>query len=259
MILAYHGLGDSTVDEDPWFLRVRPATFRAQVDLLLDAGAAFVTVEELAREAAGENPAPGRVALSFDDGMDDNYSVLLPILREYDIPATVYVVTGLIGKRNPWMSESSGARMMTEHELRGLAAAGIELGAHTVSHRDLSRLDRHECLSEMVRSREDLQRLTEGDVATFAYPFCRYGSDAVSAARDAGFVAAVTCHGRGSWSRYEMKRSMITGTDGVARFVLKLAEVYDPLYHSVPGRLVRATTRGARRRVREARAPRRST
>ena len=49
---------------------------------------------------------------------------------------------------------------------------------------------------------------------TFAYPFCKYGEDAVRAARDTGFKAAVTCHGRGGWEPFEMKRVMITGKDG---------------------------------------------
>ena len=251
VIMCYHGLGDSSIRDDPWFLQIPVERFRTHVELLLAAGFEFLTVADFVARCDGGPPPPGLAALSFDDGMEDNHSVLLPLLQEYGIPATVYVTTGLIGKPNPWMSPASGARMMTEAELRALAAAGIELGAHTVTHPDLSELDRETCLREMVESRETLERLTGAPVTTFAYPFCTYGPDAVAAATEAGFAAAVTCRARGDWSRYHMKRAAIRRDDSFLRFVLKLSDRYDPLLDSVPGRIVRWTTRGARRRLRE--------
>jgi peptidoglycan/xylan/chitin deacetylase (PgdA/CDA1 family) len=182
--------------------------------------------------------------------MQDNHSIMLPLLQSYGLPATVFVTTGLIGKPNPWLAERSGSRMMTASELRDLAAAGLELGAHTVTHPDLSLSNREACLREMVESRETLERLTGVQVRTFAYPFCRYGCEAVDAAREAGFVAAVTCEGRGSWAPLEMKRAMITGKDGFPTFALKILDLYQPLFESAPGRLVRAVTRRARGRAR---------
>jgi peptidoglycan/xylan/chitin deacetylase (PgdA/CDA1 family) len=251
LILAYHGVSHVSPRDDPENLLVSPDRFRSQLDLLVDAGFEFVTVAALAQTAGGGPPPPGLAALSFDDGMEDNHAVLLPILQEYGVPATVYVATGLIGSPNPWMAASTGARMMTEAELRRLAAAGIELGAHTVSHPDLSLLEREACLREMVDSREALERLTGEPVTTFAYPFCRYGEAALAAVADAGFIAAVTCEGRGSWNRYEMKRAMITGKDGPVSFMLKISGAYQTLFESVPGRLLRTTTRGIRSRIRE--------
>jgi peptidoglycan/xylan/chitin deacetylase (PgdA/CDA1 family) len=249
-ILCYHGVARTSIDEDPGSLCVAPERFRGQIELLRAAGYQFVTVAELARRAGGSEPPPGLVALSFDDGMDNNHHVLLPILREHGIPATVYVTTGLIGRPNPWMAPESGARMMTVDELRDLARAGVELGAHTVTHPDLSTLAEHDCLREMVESREAIERLVGVEVSTFAYPFFKLSPAAIAAARRAGFEAAVTGDARGSWAPFELKRSMITGKDGRPSFVLKVADAYDPLFYSAPGRVVRATTRSARRRRR---------
>ncbi len=252
VLLAYHGVAPRAPDLDPHNLSVTPAAFRRQVDLLIDAGFEIVTVADLAERADGGRPPPGLAALSFDDGMDNNHSVLLPILREYGIPATVYVTTGIIGRPNPWLAPEAGARMMTEDELADLVAAGIELGAHTVTHPDMSLLDHAGCVREMTESRRVLQDRFDVPALTFAYPFCRYGSEAIAAAREAGFVAAVTCEGRGGWDPYELRRAMITGKDGVPSFVLKLAEVYHPLWRSLPGRALRAGTRALRGRVRTA-------
>jgi peptidoglycan/xylan/chitin deacetylase (PgdA/CDA1 family) len=253
-IVGYHGVGPFAAGEDPRYLRVPTARFRAQVELLRDAGFEFLTVAELAARAGGGPPPPGLVALSFDDGMADNHAVLLPLLREYGIRATVYVATGMIGARNPWMSDGSGARMMTADELRELHEAGVELGAHTVTHPDLSALDHAACLDEMRASRATLEDLTGEPVRTFAYPFCRYGPDAVAAARDAGFEAAVTCEGRGGWRPFELKRAMLTGKDGMPSFMLKLLDAYQPLFDSRVGSRVRASTRSTRRRWRALRA-----
>jgi peptidoglycan/xylan/chitin deacetylase (PgdA/CDA1 family) len=197
-ILLYHGVGPTGTRIDPGFLRVRPEAFRAQLRLLLAAGFEIVTVGEFAERSGGRKPPPGIVALSFDDGMDDNHSVVLPLLREHGLRATVYVTTGLIGKPNPWMAPESGARMMTVDELGELADAGFEIGAHTVSHPDLSRLGFDECLREMRESRDELERMLGVEVRTFAYPSCHYGRAAVEAARAAGFTVAVTCQGLGS-------------------------------------------------------------
>jgi peptidoglycan/xylan/chitin deacetylase (PgdA/CDA1 family) len=248
VVLAYHGVDTRPRQEDPEFMCVHPDRFRAQVELLMAADFSFVTVAQLAEQAAGGPPPAGLAALSFDDGLQDNHRVVLPLLREYGVPATVYVATGLIGGAYPWMS--GGAPMLDEDEIRELAEAGVEIGAHTVTHPDLAQLDRERCLREMSESRQTLEQITGHPVRTFAYPYCRYGDGAVEAAREAGFLAAVTCQGRGSWDRLTLKRAMITGKDGLPSFVLKLAGAYQPLFDGPPGRLVRGVTRPLRRRVR---------
>jgi peptidoglycan/xylan/chitin deacetylase (PgdA/CDA1 family) len=247
LILSYHGIGRSNASGDPGFLRVHPDAFRRQVELMLNAGFHFLTVADFAARAAGGPPPPGLSAVSFDDGMEDNHSVLLPLLQEYGIPATVYVASGMLGQPNPWVR---GERMMTADEVRAMADAGVEVGAHSVTHPDMSTLGYDECLREMVESREALERMCGRPIRTFAYPFCTYGEAARRAARAAGFEAAVTCQGRGTWALDELKRTMITGKDGLTSFVAKLWDVYGPVFHSPPGRLARGATRGLRRRVR---------
>jgi peptidoglycan/xylan/chitin deacetylase (PgdA/CDA1 family) len=250
-VLCYHGVGTTGGRVDPGYLRVRPDAFRQQLELLLGAGFRFVTVSELTEHGP---PPPGLVALTFDDGMDDNHAVVLPLLTELGLRATVYVATGLIGKPNPWLGPAADGRMMNAAELRDLVAAGFEIGAHTVTHPDLSTLDYDNCLREVTESRDALRQLLGVDVRTFAYPYCRYGDAAVAAVRDAGFATAVTCHGRGSWSMLELKRSFISGKDKLPIFVLKLTDAYQPLFDSIPGRLGRAATRRVRDRLRERRA-----
>src|SRR6478735_6349340 len=95
VVIGGHGVADVAPAADPENLCVRPSRFRSQVELLLEAGYRFVTVSALAAAVDGGSAQHGLVALSFDDGMENNLSVVLPMLREYLIPATVFVATGL--------------------------------------------------------------------------------------------------------------------------------------------------------------------
>jgi peptidoglycan/xylan/chitin deacetylase (PgdA/CDA1 family) len=238
VVLGYHGIARERLSEDLSLLQVAPDRFRRQLELLLAAGFEFVTLAELARRAGGATPPPGLAAVTFDDGMRNNHTTALPILSEYGIPASVYVTIGFIGGTSPWIGPGGDGAIMDEPELRDLAAAGWELGAHTMTHADLSTLGYEDCLREIEESRTELERIGGVKVETFAYPFGRYGPEALAAARAADLIAAVTT-GSGSWDPYEMTRAMIGAKDPLPIVLLKLTDRYEPLLASAPARLAR--------------------
>ncbi|MGA2321640.1 MAG: polysaccharide deacetylase family protein [Solirubrobacteraceae bacterium] len=253
VVLGYHGVAESRLREDLSLLQVSPDRFRTQLELLRGAGFRFVTLAELARQAAGGVPQPGLAAVTFDDGMRNNHAVALPILNEYGIPATVYVTIGFIDGESPWIGAGGDRAMMNESELRDLAAAGWELGAHTMTHADLSTLDYEACRKEIEDSRDALERIAGVEVQTFAYPFGRYGPAALAAVKDAGLLAAVTT-GSGSWAPYEMTRAMIGALDPVPILLLKLTDRYEPLLQSPPARAARLASKRLRELLRSRRA-----
>jgi peptidoglycan/xylan/chitin deacetylase (PgdA/CDA1 family) len=252
VVLGYHGVASSRLRDDLSLLQVSPARFRRHLELLLTAGFSFVTLAELARRADGGVPEPGLAAVTFDDGMRNNHTTALPILSEYGIPATVYVTIGFIGAVSPWIGSSADGAMMDEAQLRELAAAGWELGAHTMTHPDLSRLDYDSCRREIEDSRSELERIAGVKVETFAYPFGRYGAAALAAVRDTGMLAAVTT-GSGSWQRYEITRAMIGAIDPFPVVLLKLTDRYEPILNSPPARLARRGSKLLRGSVRSSR------
>jgi peptidoglycan/xylan/chitin deacetylase (PgdA/CDA1 family) len=254
VVLGYHGVAESRRRDDLNLLLLAPDRFRSQLELLLGAGFRFVTLVELARLADGGVPPPGLAAVTFDDGMANNHEVALPILREYGIAATVYVTIGFVGGRSPWIGPGGDGAMMTEPQLRDLAAADWELGAHTMTHPDLSTLDYGACRAEIEQSRIALEELGGVPVETFAYPFGRYGPEAIAATRDSGLIAAVTT-GSGSWSRYELTRAMIGAADPLPVVLLKLTDRYEPLLGSPPLRLARRASKQLRSRAQERQRP----
>jgi peptidoglycan/xylan/chitin deacetylase (PgdA/CDA1 family) len=248
VILGYHGITRSPLRHDLSMLLVRPSRFRAQIELLLEAGFTFVTVAELARLAAAGAPPAGYAAISFDDGLRNNYTTALPILSSYGILATVYVTIGFIDGVSPWIGAGSDNRMLSEAEIRALAAAGWELGAHTMSHPDLSLLDYDACRREIEESKAALEAIVDIPVETFAYPFGRYGSAAIAATADSGLIAAVST-GHGSWSSFELRRTMIGAADPMPLVVLKLTDRYEPLLRLPPIGLARRWSKAIRARL----------
>ena len=106
-------------------------------------------------------------------------------------------------KRAAFVDELAGSSgrqpdrvMMDAAEVRALAAAGLEVGAHTVTHPILSKLSPEQAWAEISRSKEALERILGRDVLTFAYPNGRPEKDFTDAdverVRKAGFVGAVT-------------------------------------------------------------------
>lgn len=252
IVLGYHGVAEARRRDDVHLLQIAPHRFRGQMELLQQAGFRFVTMAQLARLAGGGPPPPGYAAVTFDDGMANNHEVALPILREYGIPATVYVTTGFVGATSPWIGPGGGGAMMTERQLRELVDAGWELGGHTRSHPDLSTLDYAACRAEIADGCAELERIAGTRVETFAYPQGRYGPAALAAVRDCGLLAGVTA-GSGVWNRYEITRAMIGAIDPFLVVLLKLTDRYEPLLRIPPLSALRSASKRARARLGEQR------
>ena len=257
IILGYHGVGRRSLTDDPYLLYVRPERLRLHMETLLAAGFRFVTMADFARRMAADGDRPtGYAAVTFDDGMQDNYEQALPMLSEYGITATVYVLAGTIGEPNPWMSHELGLRMMNESELRKLVAARWELGAHSMTHPDMSSLTYDACLREMLDSKTAVEQLAGATVETFSYPFGSHGPAAMAAASDAGFIAAVST-GDGDDSRFSLRRAMIGGADSFPIAFLKAAASYQPVLSGRRATALRrriATRRSLRNDARRRRA-----
>lgn len=252
-ILAYHGVQRLPQADDPELLCIDPDLFATQIGVLIDAGFEFLTVRDYVERA----DRGGLIAITFDDGLENLRTVALPLLQQLGVPATVYVTTGIIGEPYPWALERSGLRMMNATQIRELADAGIEIGAHTVTHRDLSVCTYEEALDEMVSSRATLEEIVGGPVTTFAYPYARYSDAAERAAEAAGFSAAVSYSMlTDGVSRFALSRELVTPQHGPGSVVLKVLGLYDRVTQSGVGSALRAITRPLRVRPGEPVRPR---
>lgn len=154
-----------------------PEQFAWQIDWLARHGARFVTVAQL---MTADDPAH-MVAITFDDGYVDNYTVAWPILQKYNAPSTIYLAP-----------EMSGIDHLTPGMIREMAANDVEFGAHTLTHIHLPSADDDTAEREIRQSRAAVQALTGQPCSSFAYPYGKLADRHVEMVRRAGFSSAVT-------------------------------------------------------------------
>jgi peptidoglycan/xylan/chitin deacetylase (PgdA/CDA1 family) len=243
LALAYHGVANVPLHRDPYRLFVRPRDLERHIQRLRAWGFRLVTFGELAtRAAAGE--AAGHAALTFDDGLADNLTAALPVIRRSGAPATVFVVSGWLGGTHP---KARWAPILTADDIRALAGAGVEIGAHTSTHPDLTELEHDAARAELARCKEELEKLTDRAVDVAAYPFGNASSDTMRACASAGFRAACRTSGQGSWSEpLNLPRQDMDNRCTAAGFWLKRHGWYEPVVATPPGRLARRAIREAR-------------
>jgi peptidoglycan/xylan/chitin deacetylase (PgdA/CDA1 family) len=247
LVLAYHGLGRFPRTLDPFNLMVAPETFRAQVRWLRRRGYRFVPLAEFVAGVRDAGPRAGTCVLTFDDGTEDNASVLLDILERERLPASIFVCPGLLGEPHFAMPAEAGVRLMTAEELRALAARPlVDLGSHTRLHTDLSEASAEEALEEMTASKSALEEIIARPVTAFAYPKAGYSAAAPDAARRAGYHCAVTSGDLGGWTPYDLRREPIDSLDGRLTFELKTRGLWKGLRSSAPGVALRRIARPLR-------------
>jgi O-antigen biosynthesis protein len=181
VILGYHRVARDPAD--PHDLAVSPEAFREQLAVIRGRFRPVTLPEILTRSTAAPpstagSRSPGSrlrpLAVTFDDGYADVLHEALPLLERFRVPATVFVVSGSVGRRSfPWDTTRGGleGRPMDVPELRRLASSDwIEIGGHTRSHPDLRHVTPGEARHELRQSRARLEELLLRRVESFSYP-----------------------------------------------------------------------------------------
>jgi peptidoglycan/xylan/chitin deacetylase (PgdA/CDA1 family) len=184
-ILMYHyvRIVDKAADPLGYGLSVTPDQFAAQVKWLRQSGYDTIQMSALAACISGDAPCPSRaVALTFDDGYADAYTAALPVLQEYGATATFYIVSGFVGHD----------AYMGWDEIRALRSAGMEIGAHSISHIDLTTLSHDENVDQIGRSGAEIAAQIGAPVRSFCYPAGKFNAEIAAITRDRGYTSATT-------------------------------------------------------------------
>jgi peptidoglycan/xylan/chitin deacetylase (PgdA/CDA1 family)/GT2 family glycosyltransferase len=224
-ILAYHAIAD--LADDPLLkpYGVPPKRFQRHLRALQRIGFHFITADQLLQYLYNGASLPRRaVLLTFDDCYQDLVDVALPILKAYNIPALAFVVTGQIGGTNTWDTAIGGSTLplLGINDLRKLSQEGIELGAHTRTHRPLDKLSAAELEEELAGSAADLEAHGFERPRFLAYPYGECNSEIRAAAQKAGYCAAFTIDGGlvlPEHDRFQLARIEIHREDTCLRFL----------------------------------------
>jgi glycosyltransferase involved in cell wall biosynthesis/peptidoglycan/xylan/chitin deacetylase (PgdA/CDA1 family) len=193
-VLMYHHIGPLRPGADP-FLTISPGAFERHLRWLLHHGFTTIRTSDWVAYQRDGKPLPEKpVLLTFDDAFSDTAYYAFPLLQKYRCAGTVFVVTDEIGGANVWDRPLgvSVQPLMTAEEIRHWASQGVEIGAHTCTHRDLRTSSREQVIAELKGSRDHLRELLGTPVMSVAYPY-GYLDDSVAEHTREYFDAAFTC------------------------------------------------------------------
>lgn len=164
-------------------LTINPALFEQQLKSFQQEGYVTYFVKEVPDILEGKiKLAPRSVVLTFDDGYEDFYTVVAPLLAKYHMKATQYVIYNYIGRKG----------FLTKQEVVELAKNPfVEIGSHTLDHIYLKTATEAVARKQIIESKTKLEALTGIPIETFAYPYGSYAPHSSQIVQEAGYTVAV--------------------------------------------------------------------
>lgn len=231
-ILMYHQIDAAPPRGTPLRgLTVTPGSFARQMALLRLLGYRGVSMSELEPYLRGEKSGKV-VGLTFDDGYRNNLEHALPVLQRNGFSATCYAVSDPFEGRNAWDEDKGMPQkpLFTPDDMRAWVAGGMELGAHTRHHADLTAVDAEVARDEIAGCKRELEAIIGREVRHFCYPYGRYKAEHREMAREAGYITATTterARARPEDDAFELPRVMIARTNHLLLFWSKVLHGYE--------------------------------
>jgi peptidoglycan/xylan/chitin deacetylase (PgdA/CDA1 family) len=202
-----------------------PKQFAKQMKYLKSHGYSFFTASELIEYYINRGHFPARgIAITFDDGCQDNYTNAFPVLRELGITATMFIVPSCIGETNAkTVAEGEPPRPhLSREQILEMSRFGIEFGSHSMNHRLFHKIPVSDVQCEVENAKRFLEDLLQTRCKTFAYPAGFYTEEAERIVASAGHICAFsTTYGpRERIDLYAMNRTEIFRRD---RFLFQFA------------------------------------
>jgi peptidoglycan/xylan/chitin deacetylase (PgdA/CDA1 family) len=218
------------LDQDKAGISVSPDHFGMHMAFLKKAGYLAVSFKGL--KGAFEDTENKHVLISFDDGYEDNYSLALPILREYGYRATFFLTSDFMSasnlKRSGHTAPDWTRSYLSYSQIKKMKDAGMDFGCHAKTHRRLDRMSEPEVKEEIELSKSSLEDKLGFRLDSFSYPYGRFNDETVKAVEDGGFSwACTTAPGFNTKNTHPLllRRTTVAPSDNtVSAFERKLLE-----------------------------------
>jgi peptidoglycan/xylan/chitin deacetylase (PgdA/CDA1 family) len=192
----YHSIDDKKLPKLKG-LRVDTKTFEKQIAYLAKNKYKSYTLAEMIEQK--DKLEKKSVVITFDDGYRDNLTNALPILKKYNFKATIFLIINRFD--NDWSlyrkTKNAGIvnhiEKLTDDDVNELLKSNlIEIGAHTINHKNFSSITKEEKLEEIIKSKDEIEKTFNIKCKTFSYPFGIYDKGDEKLVEKAGFIGAVT-------------------------------------------------------------------
>jgi peptidoglycan/xylan/chitin deacetylase (PgdA/CDA1 family) len=178
-IFTFHALDDQSD-----LCGLAPRVFRRGVERLRACGFRTVALDDVVEALRHGAELPRRtVVITFDDGYRSVYDEAFPVLREHGMTATVFLTVGPPGSATDRLPTREGRPMLAWSEIREMQRAGLTVGAHSLTHQDLTRLSAARVDDELRTSKAIIEDRLGTAVTSFAYPYGRFDARSHALAR----------------------------------------------------------------------------
>ena len=180
-VICYHYIDKDPSGKSP--LIISKEKFIQHLQTIKDDGYTTITMAELNDYLFKDKPIPEKsVVITFDDGSIDNYTNAFPILKEFNMKATMFIISSYL----------DGVSYVAPNQVKEMSDYGIDIESHTVTHRRLSEMSYEDQLNELKNSKESLEKITGKPIIAVAYPEGMYNEDTKKATMEAGYSMGFT-------------------------------------------------------------------
>jgi peptidoglycan/xylan/chitin deacetylase (PgdA/CDA1 family) len=219
-VLMYHRIGPTHNVRERRFC-IPPDQFARHMYRLASLGMQACSLKDFCGWLEQKTDLPdGSFLLTFDDGFLGVYEHAAAILEKLGWPATVFLVSKLVGKTNEWCKvenpDATAYPLLAPEHIAAMRKSGFTFQSHTRLHTDLTTLTGDGLAEALAGSRQDLEELLGEEVRYLAYPYGRHDDRVISATRAAGYYAAFSTQSgfnRRSADHYRVRRLDVYGTD----------------------------------------------
>ncbi len=186
-ILMYHQVLDKQPALAKFNLHVLAADLEKQFQFLRDHGFKTVVFEDLLTKRMPKKP----VILTFDDGYENNYRFLFPLLKKYKMKAVIYILADRKHKTNFWdkpLGEAEHALLKPSQILEMQKSGWVEFGSHSFKHDRLTLLKKAEQEKQIAGSKKTLEGFLKKPVHSFAYPYGVFNEEIKKMTEAAGYT-----------------------------------------------------------------------
>jgi len=244
-ILTFHALDDRRS-----IISFPPKLFRRGMANLHENGYRTISLLEAVDHLRLKKHFPERsFVITFDDGYESVFKEAFPVLQDNRMTATIFLTVGERGKVKPGerLPSLEGRLMLNWYEIQEMKQWGIEFGAHTLTHPDLTRLSLERIRSEICDSKLIIEDALNAPVECFAAPYSRYDNRCLKIIRE-NFICA--CSDKLSLINL---RSDLYGLERIDTYYLRTERLFDIMLTPLFPRYIRARSipRGIRRFIQD--------
>lgn len=247
-ILMYHGINNTQQKTHPYFgTSTCPHIFAQQMQLLYEDGYSTIDLPLAVSILRSECLVDKKIVITFDDGRRDFYTHALPVLKQYQFTATLFVTAQFSSKA---LANENGKEYMTWSEIKDARNCGTWIGSHTVSHPELSALSPEQVRYELTESKNIIEDHLGEPIHSFSYPYAfpehdrKFVSFVRGCLQDCGYQNGVsTLIGTASTKHdpFFLPRLPVNSYDDERLFRAKLGGAYDWLH--IPQRIYKSFAR----------------